>query len=258
MIHPLHLSLSRPRTASQRGLGGALLFLLCAALTVSAGAAPAAGDFFASGPKDRKRLALTFDDGPGPETTRILALLDRHDVKATFFMLGQRVTRDEVTARLVAEAGHEIANHTWNHTNYKRRFREIQDEVGDDAEDVARDELEADIRKTAEAIKMATGRNSALLRMPHGIDRPWINVAAKRAGHILVNWTFGMDWSRKSAEELSREYVDAIRPGAILLFHDGGRRRERTIAAAEAVIIAAKRAGYEIVPAGRLLGLETP
>lgn len=230
---------------------------LCA---VSGWAAPRPGDFFASGPTDKKQIALTFDDGPGPHTPRFLELLKEQNVRATFFFSGDQVSIRPAIAKQVADAGHEIGDHTWSHVNYAKRLKAIQEEMGappasPEAIAEAKEELLADMRRSQQAIQKATGRTASVCRMPHGIDRSWIKEIAKQAGVVLVNWTFGEDWITKPEEELIAAYTKAIKPGAILLFHDGGSKRDASLRIAEAVVRAAREQGYEIVPVGQLIGL---
>ena len=226
-----------------------LLLTLALFWPAVASAAPVPGDFFASGPTDQKRFALSFDDGPGPYTERFLDLLDKYKVKATFFMSGDQVRRRKETAKKVADVGHEVANHTMFHVNYRLRLKKLKDEVK------VKEELVQDILDTGFLIDKTTGVQPKILRMPHGIDRPWINEAARETGFVLVNWTYGADWTKKPLEELTRSYQKAVRPGAILLFHDGGGRREKSLALVEAVLKEAKKRGFEVVTVGELIGI---
>src|SRR5262245_50324955 len=93
------------------------LFLSCSVL-----AAPKAGDVVTQGPTTSKRIALTFDDGPGPRTDAYLDLLDKYGVKATFFMLAEQANNRPKMAKAVADKGHEVASHTYNHTNYLKVY----------------------------------------------------------------------------------------------------------------------------------------
>jgi len=113
------------------------------------------------------------------------------------------------------------------------------------------------MRETHLAIQQAAGVTVQLCRMPHGIDRPWIKEAARDMGYALVNWTYGADWQPGTTQELSPGYLAAIRPGAILLFHDGGRNRKKSFELAEAVIRSAREQGYAIGTVGQLLGVST-
>ena len=94
------------------------------------------------------------------------------------------------------------------------------------------------------------------LRMPHGIDGPWVHEAAKEAGFILVNWTYGADWTSPPPDpiaSLKNSYVKALQPGTIYLIHDGWPKSEKSLAVTEAILIAAKEKGFELVTVGELL-----
>lgn len=236
----------------RRSVLSASILLLTAAL---AGAALKPGDFVTRGPQTAKRIALTFDDGPGPHTDEYLALLDRYGAKATFFMLAEQVKHRPKTAKEVRARGHEIASHTYNHVNYLKRYRANAAEGEERAVEKTRAELVADMNKSRQIIEEATGAKLRLLRMPHGVDRPWVKEAAKATGFILANWTYGGDWVSRPEPELELSYLKAIKPGAILLLHDGGSRREKSLRLTEAVLKAARDEGYEIVVLSELLGL---
>ena len=238
-----------------------LIFLLTGAIASVAYASPKPGDFITSGPAHEKRIALSFDDGPGPETQKFLDLLDQEQVKATFFMLGEQAQSRPAVARDVAEKGHEIGNHTMTHINYLAHYKEILKKTGESDEAKAKaaaqaeSDLIADMKKARGVIEKATGVKMKICRMPNGIDRPWVKAAGKEAGFVMVNWTYGADWTKASEESLLKSYVKAIKPGAIFLMHDGESHREKTLAIAKAVIDAAKSQGYQIVTVGELIGL---
>jgi len=213
------------------------------------------GQLYTRGSAELKRIALSFDDGPGPETPRFLAMLDRNGVKATFFVLGEAVELRGALVREIVERGHEVASHSSTHRNYLQHVRSLAaGRSAAAAEDQARRDLLADLQRTHLAIQRAGGVDVRLLRMPHGIDRPWIKTAAREMGYALINWTYGADWQSGSAEQLLPGYLSALQPGAIFLFHDGGRNRSKSLQLAEAVIRSAQQQGYEIVTVGQLLG----
>ncbi|MBV9080842.1 MAG: polysaccharide deacetylase family protein [Elusimicrobia bacterium] len=227
----------------------------------SAFAALKPGDFVTSGPTGAKRIALTFDDGPGPYTEKVMALLDKYNVKATFFMLGEEVQYRGKLAKEVLSRGHEIGSHTFDHKNYLQVYRGIEKKLGGkpaaaQAAEQAKAQLAGEMKKSRQIIEGATGIHLEMLRMPHGVDRPWVKQAAKESGFVLVNWTYGADWLNKSEAELEPGYLKAIKPGAILLLHDGGSHRDKTLVITEAVLKAAKEKGYEVVPLSALIGLD--
>jgi peptidoglycan-N-acetylglucosamine deacetylase len=182
-------------------------------------------------------------------------------VKVTFFMLGELVKTQPALAKKVKEAGHEVGSHTYTHKNYKSRLKELIQKFGESrerhpkAEQEVRQELLSAMRKAKSVTESAIGSKIYLCRMPHGIDAPWVRETGHEAGLVLVNWTYGADWTYASPGDLIKSYTNAIRPGAILLLHDGGVKREKTIAITEAVIKAAREKGYSIVPVGQLLGI---
>lgn len=219
----------------------------------------APGQLITHGPTTQKRIALTFDDGPGPETPKFLALTEKHRIHATFFVLGELVALRGALLKQIHQAGHEIASHTYNHVNYSAHYKAILAKVTarggkqSEAETQAKQDLIADMRKTQALIDKTAGLKVKYCRMPNGIDRPWVRAAAKEAGVTLVNWTYGADWNSGSASTLLPGYLGALRPGAILLMHDGGSHRAKTLTIAEAVIKAAREKGLEMVTVSELL-----
>ena len=214
-------------------------------------AAPQPGQLVTSGSSTEKKLALSFDDGPGPWTERFLDLLDQYKVKATFFMEAEQVGYRSKLAKMVAERGHEIGNHTLKHINYLKRSKDERRSITE-----VKAELLEDMNKSRAIIERATEIKLKICRMPHGVDRPWVREVAKEAGFVLVNWTYGADWTQTSDEELEKSYVKAIQPGAILLFHDGGKNREKSLRLTAAVLKAAQEKGYKLTTVGELVGIE--
>ena len=222
-------------------------------ITAMALAAPQPGSFYASGSTAEKKVSLTFDDGPGPNTVQFLDMLDRYNVKATFFVLGDQVKTRPSVAKMIAERGHELASHTMQHTNYKARLKKIKAENPETAEQKVKAELIKDMKASREVIEKVTGQKISLLRMPHGIDAPWIHAAAKEAGFVLVNWAYGTDWNSTTAEAQIPGYIKALKPGAVLLLHDGWPKSAKSLEITEALLKKAKEAGYECVTLSELL-----
>jgi peptidoglycan/xylan/chitin deacetylase (PgdA/CDA1 family) len=224
--------------------------------TPAAGLEP--GKLYTRGSSDQKTIAISFDDGPGPETPRLLEILDRYHVKATFFVLGEAAQTRQNTLKDISKRGHEIASHTTSHRNYAQYLKSLSaSQPAATAESKATRDLVADMQETHQTIANITGTPPFLCRMPHGIDRPWIKTAARKMGYALVNWTYGADWQPDPASKLLPGYINAVRPGAILLFHDGGRNRAKSFELAEAVIQHAQQEGYSIVTVGEILGAQT-
>lgn len=200
--------------------------------------------FYADGPSSKKEFALTYDDGPGYITDDLLKLLDRYGAKATFFVTGESVRK--YPGRLAAEraAGHLAGNHTDKHKFYPKVGK------SPDREKILEEELDG----AAAAIAEAAGLKPVFLRMPNGYDRDWVRKTAARKGYILVNWTYGSDWTNIPEEKMAGEYLRNLKPGAILLMHDGGgKTREKTLRLTEKVLLAAEKKGLKAVTLETLL-----
>lgn len=181
----------------------------------------------------RKVIALTFDDGPGEATTTILDLLDSHDAKATFFLLGGEIAeRPEVVRRIASEA-HELGNHTFTHPRL---------------ETLSPAELEHELHSTSAAIEQVCGTRPRLFRPPYGLDGLTAVPIAAELGMTTVRWTANpRDWEEKGAQLVADGIMAGARPGAVLVLHDGGPGREATIEALEATVPRLRADGYSFV-----------
>lgn len=229
------------------GIPAYILSLLVVLAVVSGGISGGlpCGKFYSDGPSGKKEFALTYDDGPGVVTGDLLKLLKENNAKATFFITGYSVRARPEKAGQAAREGHLIANHTDTHINYYALKSEKKDEI-----------LAREIRAAAEAILKASGVKTVFLRMPNGYVRDWVKKVAEREGYVLVNWTYGSDWTNISEEKMLEGYLKHLRPGAILLFHDGGsRKKEKTLRITEKVLAEAKKKGLSPVRVDELLGL---
>jgi peptidoglycan-N-acetylglucosamine deacetylase len=222
------------------------LALICLLATGTAAAwAVEPGAFFADGPSNRKAVALTFDDGPGNHTDMILGVLKKNGVKATFFMEGSQLQYHPAAGKAVMAAGHEIGSHLYSHPDfwhYKQQdYREL---------------WQKEAEKTDAVFMRVLGFKPVILRMPNGYAKPWVKEEAKKRGYILINWSYGADWSKEPGEELATGYIKHIKPGAIFLMHDGWPKEERTAFALEALIKELKTRGYEFLTISELLKLK--
>jgi peptidoglycan/xylan/chitin deacetylase (PgdA/CDA1 family) len=185
------------------------------------------------------QLALTFDDGPNdPHTLRLLDVLAKHEVKATFFMIGRFVAERPEIARAVAQAGHVIGNHTYTHSNL---FFASGSGLARELDDCER------------ALTDAVGEHSKLFRPPWGLRRPGTLRAAAGRGLSTVMWSVtGYDWKLLTAEAIERRVARQLRGGDVVLLHDGGHRhmgmdRAPTVAATERLIARYSAEGYSFV-----------
>ena len=200
-------------------------------------------NFYAQGSSGKKQIAITFDDGPGPHTLEVLDMLKANGVKATFFMEGQLVNIRPSVARMVIADGHEVGSHLYDHPNFYK-MKGIENKP----------KLLKQIQQSENAFAKINYK-PRLVRMPYGFVNTWVKETLAENGYTDINWSFGCDWNKMKKEELAEVYVKNVKAGAILLFHDGGNNRERTIYAAKMVIDEARKKGLELVTISQLLGL---
>lgn len=186
-----------------------------------------------------RQLALTYDDGPNdPDTLKLLDVLARHDVKATFFVLGRFVVQKPKIVRALVAAGHVISNHSWDHP------RLIV---------ASNTELRRQVNLTQSAIFDACGITPTLLRPPYGGRRPGTFAAVRKLGLEPVMWNVTCyDWKPTSAEKVFSHAQRQIRGGDVILMHDGdqarmGADRSHSVQATDRLIAHYKGEGYEFV-----------
>jgi peptidoglycan-N-acetylglucosamine deacetylase len=183
------------------------------------------------------RLYLTFDDGPDPRwTPRVLDMLAAHGATATFFMVGRRAERHPDLVRRVVAAGHAIGSHTYRHTDLSAA-----------TPDQVRDEL----ARAHEAIAQAAGRPPAMVRPPWGRVDPVGMLAAARHAYPVVLWS-----AQITAGHVDRDYrrtVADLRPGAIVLLHDGGPTPTDALMRATGRLLDHARGRYALAPVTDLL-----
>lgn len=202
------------------------------------------GRTIASGARGSKQIALTYDDGPNdPHTLKLLDVLAKHSVRATFFMIGRYVRQRPDIARAVAQAGHVIGNHTFTHPLLIFK-----------SEAQTRTQL-LDCRS---ALQDAIGEHSNLFRPPFGGRRPATLRIARSLGLETVMWNVtGYDWNAPPAATIERKVVRQMRGGDVILLHDGGHRtmgtdRAQTVMATDNLIRRYKDQGYEFATVGEI------
>ncbi len=187
-----------------------------------------------------KVVFLTFDDGPGKYTEDVLQLLKKYNIKATFFMLGEVVKYYPDIVRKIYESGHTVASHTYYHNNYYKLQKNLPIES-------CKKKLDEELKMTEEEIKKILPQvKIKYLRMPNGYYKDWVSEIAKKYGYKVINWTFGCDWHNYTEEEMVKRYKEALQPGCIYLFHDGGKNRRKTVNVLHQLIEHCISNGYKI------------
>ncbi len=187
-------------------------------------------------PRRPRAVALTFDDGPWPGTTlRIVRTLRRMRAEATFFMVGSLMDRYPEIVERVARAGMTIGTHSWSHPSSLRRLRPHR--------------VETEIRAPAELLRERFGIRPTLFRPPSGAYGPLVVRAAYEAGMRVVLWGVDPRDYRSGARpaEIAREVLERVRPGSIVLLHDGGGDGEITLRALPRIVRGIRRMGLELV-----------
>jgi len=183
--------------------------------------------------------ALTFDDGPSADTARVLDVLREKDVKATFFLCGAAVERYPELARRIVAEGHALGNHTWSHPYLHLKSRET---------------IAAEIDRTQAVIERVTGVRPRYFRPPHGVR--WFSLwpILRERKMELALWNSFPQEGASPAPEIVERALARLRPGAVILLHDGrealppGRDgRPATVEALPRIIDGARRAGYRFV-----------
>jgi peptidoglycan/xylan/chitin deacetylase (PgdA/CDA1 family) len=196
-----------------------------------------------------KQLALTYDDGPNdPHTQRLLEVLARHNVHATFFLIGRYVRQRPDVVREIVQAGHAVGNHTFTHPLLI--FKSAS---------TIREELSA----CRAALQDAVGEHSNLFRPPFGGRRPAVLRIARQLGLEPAMWNItGYDWNAPAAEVIERKVSTKIRGGNVILLHDGGHQqmgadRSQTVLATDRLITRYQAEGYKFVTIPKMMELFT-
>lgn len=153
--------------------------------------------------KSKKMIALTFDDGPNYNTSKVIDVLNKYDIKATFFVLGSRAINNKDILKKMADSGMEIGNHTYNHlllTKYDEN------------------KIRSEIEDTSEVIYSATKKRPKLLRPSYGSVN---NKIKKVANMPIIIWDIDtLDWKYHNSKRITSRIVNKVRDGDIILMHD--------------------------------------
>lgn len=190
-----------------------------------------------------KVVALTFDDGPHWKyTPQILDLLDQYEAKATFFIVGRNAEKNPDIILRMYRTGHELANHTYTHPST-----------------TAIPKVMKEIKQTNDTIFSMTGFTPTLFRPVEGNYTHELVDEVVKDGFKVVLWTWyqdTQDWRDPGVDKIVNTVLDGKKEGNIILFHDGGERREQTVQALEKILPELVKQGYKFVTISDLLELQ--
>ncbi|SDN28798.1 polysaccharide deacetylase family protein [Acetanaerobacterium elongatum] len=186
---------------------------------------------------EKKQLAITFNAAwEADDIPALLALLKQQDVVSTFFLVGQWAEKNPREAKLIAEAGHEIGNHSYAHPDMTK---------------LTASQIEADITKADAVIQQATGVFPKYFRAPSGSYNDTVIELAKKLNHIPVQWTIdSLDWKKPSPDEIATRVLKEADNGSIILFHTA---IENTRTALPGIIASLRKQGYSFVKVSELI-----
>jgi peptidoglycan/xylan/chitin deacetylase (PgdA/CDA1 family) len=243
-------SLKHPQTEPRRDAAGpwalrryhVVGLLLVALLTGSATLFSRDGGSLPDTPRPFRRIALTFDDGPHPVLTeRLLDLLERERVAATFFVVGRQAERHPALLRAIARDGHELANHTYSHPNLAT---------------LSSTAVLAELDGARRIIENETGAPCRLFRPPGGRFKPSTVELAARNGYSMVLWSvFPRDHGSPPASKIHERVLAAASDGGVVLLHSG---MENTLAALPGLIAELRARGYRFLTVSELLREDLP
>lgn len=196
---------------------------------------------FINGP-DKKRVALTFDDGPDNKSTpAIVDILKKYKVKGSFFFLGREVLKYPEVVKEAYDNGNLVLSHSFNH---------------DDLTIFNKSELHNDIKRTEAAIEEVIGKKPAILRTPYGETDEKVIAGAHKDGYSIVLWSIDtLDWSQNDRKNIANNVLSNVRNGDIILMHSGQGNKE-TVEALPDIIEKLQEKGYTIVDLETLLGIK--
>ena len=188
------------------------------------------------GAPERRRIALTFDDGPMPLTLDYLDALDELGARATFFLVGELCAQHPKLVAAIAERGHELGNHGYTHRPFPK---------------LGARELSSELSRT-QALLPPTGRRRQLVRPPYGAVSPSSFLTCAQRGFTTVMWSLNSgDWEKRDASQVAATFTErAALPGEIVLLHEG---QSWTLKALPTIVGELKKAGHELVTVSELL-----
>ena len=187
--------------------------------------------------RDDRVVSLTFDAAWGNEDTQTLIdILDKYNVHATFFVVGEWVDKYPESVKALADAGNEVMNHSSTHPHMAQ---------------LSAEQIQTEVNTCADKIKAVTGTRPTLFRCPYGEYNDTVISAINALGMHAVQWDVdSLDWKNLSATDIAMRIINGVKPGSIILCHNNGLH---TAEALPLIFSTLQNRGYEFVPIGELI-----
>ena len=217
-----------------------LVFILLISCVIPIAAAHQYENIFYCHKNNEQKIALTFDDGPHPRyTAKILEVLKKYGIKATFFIIGQNAEYYPGIVEQILADGHEIGNHTYRHKHTKM----LTDEIFED-----------DVKRCNSLISEKYNVTAKLFRPPEGYVDEKVRAVAKSLGYSIILWNIDTkDWEHASVDEIERTVLKSVSAGDIILMHDYVSGSNTTIGALERIIPRLLDENYKFVTVSELI-----
>lgn len=187
-------------------------------------------------------LSITFDDGPNRiQTPKVLKILKKYNIKATFFVIGENVEYQKDVLRQVYKEGHEIGNHFYTHDNINK---------------LTKDQIRENIVSNNELIYKTIGVRPKLVRPPYGIVNDNLKAVCGELNMSIIIWTDNKDsrdWALTKDSEIINNLTKKVKNGDIFLFHDSNKKFTNTLSAIDVIIPTLQKKGYKWVSVSTLL-----
>lgn len=178
-----------------------------------------------------KIVALTFDDGPDQNTEQVLAVLKRHNAKAAFFCIGNKVEQDPEMARRIEAEGHLVGNHSYSHSGKLPIM--------------SAEKIREDYEKSREILSQTLGHPIRFFRPPFGVTNPLVKKALKDSDYKIIGWNIrSYDTTGDKSDKVAKRVAKQIKPGSIILLHDRLPQSAQTL---ELILQELEKQAYKIV-----------
>jgi peptidoglycan-N-acetylglucosamine deacetylase len=199
------------------------------------------GRVFTHGSRMEKKVALTFDDGPNLFTPSVLEVLERQQIKGTFYLLGENMHRESDIVRRIVKQGHAVGNHTYSHPDLRKSKPE---------------EVRSELVRTDELFQQIVGWRPKIFRAPFGFENPAIITEAQNLGYEVTLWSLDTeDWQKPGRETIKATVFNKVTNGDIILMHCKGGEAAGIAASLEELIQELKKMGFTMVTVPELLDI---